>query len=72
MVLIIAGKYAIALLMRTVFNKPKNLRVIDAFLRSQITQIIKMYEAVQKDTTVWLKINDLMEYVLQHPDNYRG
>jgi hypothetical protein len=27
---------------------------------------------VQKDTTVWLKINDLMEYVLQHPDNYRG
>jgi hypothetical protein len=67
-VLIMAGKYEIALLTRTVLNKPRNPWVIDAFLRSQINQIANTYEVMRKDVSIWSKLRELMEYILQHPD----
>jgi hypothetical protein len=68
--LLIAAKYAISLLTRSVINRPKNPRVIDSFLRSQILQITKAHLSLIKDVTLWLKIDGVVHYVLQFPDNF--
>jgi hypothetical protein len=70
--LIIAVKYAISLLTRSVINRPKNPRVIDSFLKTQVLQITRAHVTMIKDVSLWLEIERITHYVLQYLDNDRG
>jgi hypothetical protein len=70
-ILIIAGKYAISLLTRSVINRPKNPRVIDAFLKTQILQIVRAHVTMLKDVSLWLQIERVTHYVLRFTDHER-
>jgi hypothetical protein len=66
--LIIAGKYAISRLTRSVINRPKNPKVIDAFLKTQILQITRAHVIMFKKVSLWLGIERATHYVLQFAD----
>jgi hypothetical protein len=70
--LIIAGKYAIALLTRMVSNKPKHPKVIDAFFKTQLNQIADTYDHVRLDMQECGQIRNWMAYVLKLIDLDRG
>jgi hypothetical protein len=69
--LVIAGKYAISLLTRSVINRPKHPRVIDAFLRTQILQTVKAHVTMLRNVSLWLKIERVAYYVFRYIDHQR-
>jgi hypothetical protein len=70
--LVIAGKYAISLLTRSVISCPKHPKVIDAFLRTQILQTVKAHVTMLRNVSLWLKIERTVYYVLNYIDHQRS
>jgi hypothetical protein len=62
--LLMAGKYAITLLMQKVTNKLINKKVIDAFLKTQLFQLCDTYQYMYSDTSMWAEIKSHTSYVI--------
>jgi hypothetical protein len=67
--LLMAGKYAITLLMCKVINKPINKRVIDAFLKSQISQLCETYIYLHNNTSTWAEVETCADYIINSEEN---